>query len=66
MFQMLTSSFLLNFACGGREVLGQRGIFFHCDAANPLAVNLFDDRKMRQHFLNRPAFRRRLPVQDFV
>src|SRR5215471_13976277 len=34
MFQMLTSSFLLNFVCGGREVLGQRGIFFHYDAAN--------------------------------
>src|SRR5208283_1883222 len=59
MLQMLASGFLLNFLFGGRDILRQRGIFLYYHTANSLAVSLFDDRKMRQHLLNRPAFRRR-------
>jgi hypothetical protein len=62
-FQMLTSSLLMDFAFGRRDVLCQRVIVLHYDAANPLAVELFG--KMRQDLLNRSTLRRRFPLQYY-
>src|SRR5882757_703806 len=64
LFQILVRSFSSQVGFVWFQVLGQRGIVVHHNSLCAISVQLLDRQQVRQNFADRPAIRRRLPLED--
>src|ERR1700674_3252331 len=62
--QVLARCFSPDFGFLRSHIFGQRGILIRNDSLGAIPIQLLDHQQVRQYFGNRPALRRRLPIED--